>query len=630
MVLALRVPRLMLITALCFAAVSSYGQIASFSPQNPKIGEIIRATYSPQAKNAVLQRTSSVTLRALVLPEVGSLPTLLEIPMTKAGAGWQAEFRIQKRDARFLLYEFVSGDLKDDNRERGWFGMVTGPDGKALKGGHYWRAGVVAFGGYMGFKQAKDVSLAKREIAREQSLDPENYYALNLAWYLEMNPMPTDAGKAKIKKELEIALKRFRNSEEAMPMILVWLEQVGETEKADSLRKVLIAERPGGKVAAAARMREISKEPHAAKRSKLLAEYLTEFTLKEEEVLSTQRQLVAAYIQAEEYAKAFALLQSAPKLEPALYKNLTSPMVEKGRDIEKAAEWAAAGIGIIRKQDESAKPLSSTLSDWKQAQKSTLSSLLNNRGSALLKLKKAGEAVPILAEAHDLSDGKDLAVNANLLDAYVAVSDFKKALDLGLECIRKGKTNLAIIAQLKTAYIKVHGSIAGYDKTVQSAKAAAEAELLKSGLNKPAPDFQLRDSNGGLIKLSDFRGKVVVLDFWATWSAACKAAFPHLQKVVERYREYRTVAFIGINTSETAVGAARDSLVRKFVEEGKFTFQAVFDEGSKVAQQFGAEGIPTRVVIDKNGRIRFKSVGFGDGDALVNDLTSQIEVLLKQ
>jgi len=630
MVVAFREIRTPLTLALCFAAASSYGQIASFSPQNPKIGEDIRVIYSPQAKNAVIQRAPSVTLRALVLPEVGLLPTLLEIPMTKAGSGWQVELRIQKPEARFLLFEFVSGDLKDDNRERGWDGMVMGPDGKALRSGHYWRAAVVAFGGYMGFKHSMNVPLAKREISQERSLYPDNYFALNLSWYLEMNPVPTDAGKAKIKKELAAALKQFRSTEEALPMILVWLEQVGQTEKADSLRKVFSAENPNGRVAAASRMREISKEPHASKRSLLMEKYLVEFPMKQEEVLSTQRQLVSAYIQAEEYAKAFALVQSAPKLEPALYKSLTTPMVEKGIDLEKASEWAAAGISIIRKQDESAKPSSSTLAEWKQSQNSALSSLLNNRGSALLKLKKAGEAVPPLLEAYELSEGRDLAINENLLDAYVAASEYKKALDVGLDCLRKGKTNLAIIGQLKTAYTKVHGSLAGYDKAVQSAKAAAEAELLKHGLNKPAPDFRLKDLNGNVIKLSDLRGRVVVLDFWSTWSATCKAAFAHLQKVAERYRDYRTVAFLAINTSESAVGAARDSLVKKFIDEGKFTFQVAFDEGSVVAQQYGIEGIPTRLVIDKNGKIQIKSAGFGDGNALVNDLMMQIEVLLKQ
>jgi peroxiredoxin len=304
-------------------------------------------------------------------------------------------------------------------------------------------------------------------------------------------------------------------------------------------------------------------------------------------------------------------------------------MVEKGSSLDKAIAWAAEGIELVRKQDESSKPPSSAVSEWKKTQANTLASLLNTRGMAFSKLGKVADAEADFVEAYLLSKGADLPVNSNLIDAYLANEKFAKAAEVGLNCIRKGKSNLTIVGKFKTAYVKVHGSLAGYDNAVQQAKAAEQTQSLKSGLNKPAPDFSLRDINGATVKLSDLRGKVVVLGFWASWNGASRALFPHLQKVFEAYQYYRTVAFLAINTSEDATGAARDSLVKKLMTGLKCSIPVVGDEGSVLAEKYEMEGIPTMYVIDRNGKIQFKHAGFNNGHELVNELTGQIEVLLK-
>ena len=153
--------------------------------------------------------------------------------------------------------------------------------------------------------------------------------------------------------------------------------------------------------------------------------------------------------------------------------------------------------------------------------------------------------------------------------------------------------------------------------------------MLKSGLNKPAADFSFKDLSGAALNLSEMRGKVVVVNFWATWSGGCKEALTQLQKVFEAYQYYRTVSFVTINTTENAAGAARDTLVKKSMAAMKCTIPVGLDDATGVAEKYGIEGIPITYVIDKNGKIQFKHVGFKDGNAFVNDLTSEIEVLLK-
>jgi len=248
------------VLALGLSHEGAFGQVAAFEPQNPRIGDEVIVTYNPGAKGAAILKPKELTLQTLILPEFGILPIVLETSMVQSGTIWKGSFTLNQGDARFLLYQFISGDLKDDNAEQGWSGRVLATNGDNLEGTRYWNGIALAFGGYQGFKFRKDVGAAKSEIAQERKLFPNNYSAVNIAWYLEVNPTPSESALARITNELEIELKRFRNVQDALPMILVWMEQTGGKARADSLRQVLIAENPRGKVASVTRMREISQE----------------------------------------------------------------------------------------------------------------------------------------------------------------------------------------------------------------------------------------------------------------------------------------------------------------------------------------------------------------------------------
>jgi thiol-disulfide isomerase/thioredoxin len=114
----------------------------------------------------------------------------------------------------------------------------------------------------------------------------------------------------------------------------------------------------------------------------------------------------------------------------------------------------------------------------------------------------------------------------------------------------------------------------------------------------PAPDFELKNLAGKSIRLSDFKGKPVILNFWATWCGPCRAEFPELQQVAIENGD--NLVIIGVNHTS----ADTPALVPDFVEEFGITFPIVLDETGDVVKTYQVLGLPTSVFIDRNGIIQ--------------------------
>ncbi len=142
-----------------------------------------------------------------------------------------------------------------------------------------------------------------------------------------------------------------------------------------------------------------------------------------------------------------------------------------------------------------------------------------------------------------------------------------------------------------------------------------------------APDFSLVDLDGKSVKLSELRGKVVVLDFWATWCGPCIMSFPGMKLSMDKFKDNPNVKFLFVNTYERVSADQWKSTVSTFVKQRGFTsFPVILDVGGEVAGSYGVNGIPAKFCIDKEGKIKFKSTGYlGSNDAIVAEMTHWIE-----
>jgi peroxiredoxin len=132
----------------------------------------------------------------------------------------------------------------------------------------------------------------------------------------------------------------------------------------------------------------------------------------------------------------------------------------------------------------------------------------------------------------------------------------------------------------------------------------AHAQSVKEAKDrKEAPDFELKDMNGKTVKLSDFRGKAVMVDFWATWCGPCQIEIPWF---IDFERKYKDQGF-------AVIGVAMDDegwpVVKPFLEQMKMNYRVVIGNDRTADLYGGIEALPTTVLIDRDGRIASMHVG---------------------
>lgn len=128
-----------------------------------------------------------------------------------------------------------------------------------------------------------------------------------------------------------------------------------------------------------------------------------------------------------------------------------------------------------------------------------------------------------------------------------------------------------------------------------------------------APDFELTTLDGEIVKLSDYKGQRVMLNFWATWCPPCRAEMPDMQK----FQDKKDVQVLAVNLFETESDPA---IIQNFVDDLDLTLTIPLDIESAVSNKYNVVAYPTTYMIDSNGRIQFIMMGAMNYDFMVQQL----------
>ena len=150
-----------------------------------------------------------------------------------------------------------------------------------------------------------------------------------------------------------------------------------------------------------------------------------------------------------------------------------------------------------------------------------------------------------------------------------------------------------------------------------SGKPAGAASAKSMGNRKPAPDFTLKDASGNSVKLSDYRGKVVLLNFWATWCGPCALEIPWFVEFQQQLKS-RGLEVVGVSMDEEGWSA-----IKPFIAEHKVNYRVLLGNDSVSQLYGGVDSLPTTFIIDRDGRIAVPPhVGLAGKNEYLNEIQS--------
>lgn len=551
--------------------------------------------------------------------------------LSKYSNGWKAEIPTDN-ETYGVIVKLKSGETTDNNDGEGYIIQMKDDKGNPLP-----EAVAGLAGAYVNWGRNADLEL-DRELAikmYQQAFDqkPELKFDNLKNYFIALDREKKTDAYGEIKSILDQVAQKEDLSEDDLVLLSTWYGTIGETETAKKFEDIILEKYPAGDFVQNQMYRKIYEEKDINKKKEMVKEFDEKFP--NSEYLENVYDLVANQYRTEKKFQLAAdfIKENSSKVSLYRFYAVANSILDEDGDPKLALEISQIGKDRALaevKNPKGEKPKSMTEEEWKENFQWYTGMNLFAFGKSLMKLDRASDAVEPLSEAVKYTEGETQEVNELYIESLAATENYKKLQSEAEKFIVNGNGSEAIKENLKAAYTNTNGSEEGFEEYLSKFEAEAEKELKakleKEMINEPAPQFTLTDLNGNKISLADYKGKTVIIDFWATWCGPCRMSFPGMAKSIEKLGDGENVKFFFVNSWERVDD--KEANAKKFIEDNNYPFQVLMDTENKVIESFKVSGIPTKFIIGPDGNIRFKSVGYaGSTDAIVDELTAMVDLL---
>lgn len=624
-----------------FAFIAASSQISAQTgftalkiiPEYPKQSSKLSFEYNKNYSSLIKQPTLDVVVYQFTEKGI----KVLEPVITKKGTIYSGSI-ILDSNTNCIAFGFSSGEEKDMNGSKGYIVPVYNKNNQPVDGYYVWASTLHnGYGEYLfGLPNDADKGLAVLDEGLKQNPLLKNNIGFFSSYLNALSRAKKKEAAPFIAKEMEDFEVKGNLNEAGYNTLIQWYNRDKRKAKADSLTLAMKAAFPEGDWKKNEAGTNFNKEKDLAKKAILFQEYVAKYPTTEANkfiVENFKSQMALAYGKAKDFKSYYEWSKELPKGTVARNNNsLAWAMAEADENLEEAKKMAAEATSYTKSEmlnPTEKKPDGSTTKQWEDQRKSSYGMFGDTYAFILYKLGDYKTAYPIAKEAATINKFKDAEYNeryAMLAEKAIPTAEAKKLIE---QFVKDGVATAKTKEALKNVYIKEKSSDNGFDAYLAELEADAKnkkrEEIAKSILNEVSPKFSLKDFEGKTVSLDDLKGKVVVVDFWATWCGPCIASMPAMNKTLAKYKDNENVMFLFVDTWETVENKLQNA--KDFMTKKSYPFYVLMDNDDKMVADFKVSGIPTKFVIDKEGKIRFKSVGFGgNDDALVDELTTMIEL----
>mgnify|MGYP003582863969 FL=1 len=622
-----------------FLFVKTQGQeLVKIQPEKPQANDLLTVTFNQ--KGSKIPDTVKELFINFTYSNFYEMPNRL--PMQKVNGLWNVSFKLPfySKYGSFTISD-ANKDFVQQPTDTSHYEFFVYKDGKLIEGNY------LAKGYSLSLQNRKSATFEQQQqewFKKELSIYPNNYESQLRILAYEMKKAKGQAKWDAREKALAVIEKKFRSNptfggninSTTMGFLII-----GENQKVDSIRQVVAKDFPKSDYAKEHNLGLFLRNKDEALVVDSLQKLLKNAKDEDKKSYSSAyNYLFRYYIKKKDKTNALAYYRNTIKGDTSPYRwrdynNYVKFLEENSMLLDSAKKLNTYILANVAQYPTSVIryfPETGYLIGFDEKRKENLKQVENElkamQGILSYKLGEKSEALKWLSEVRTTLQSKELLLK--VADVYKSLEDKAAATEMLGNAYKLTPFDNKVAVLLKESVLASGGTEADFKAKLavleKEWKASHFNSLKKIVLDKPFPDFQIVDMNKKPLTAADLKGKVVLIDLWATWCKPCIEFFPYLHVIYDKYKDDKDVMFVILNT---ASGNTFEDASTWVNQNKNFTFPFYFNEDKKLSAKLDVNTIPTTFLLDKNSKIRFKKVG-NEGEKAMPQLDAMIEFLKQQ